>query len=52
MVTTRKDVVGLAAAVSTVAAAFLFRFAVAGLGAVANLSSGFLGLVIFLVAVA
>ena len=47
---TSLGVVGLAAAVSTIATAFL-GFAAAGLGAAAVLGSGFLGLAVLLLAV-
>jgi hypothetical protein len=44
-------VVGLAAAVLTIAAAFFLGFPVAGLVATVDLGSGFLGLAVFLVVV-
>jgi hypothetical protein len=44
-------VVGLTAAVLTIAAAFFFGFPAAGLGPAVDLVSGFLGLAVFLVAV-
>jgi hypothetical protein len=49
--TTRSGVVGLAAAVLTLAAAFLFVFPVAGLVAAVDFGLGFLGPAVFLVAV-
>jgi len=49
--TTRSGVVGLAAAVFTLAAAFFFDFPAAGLVAAVDLGSGFLGPAIYLVAV-
>jgi len=49
--TARSGVVGLAAAVLTLAAAFFLGFPVAGLGAAVDLCSGFLDLDIFLVVV-
>ena len=51
MGTTRSGVVVLAAAVFTLAAAFLFVFPAAGLEAAVDLGFGFLGPVVFLVAV-
>jgi len=44
-------VVGLAATVLTLAAAFFLGFPVAGLGAAVGLGSGFSGLAVFLVVV-
>jgi hypothetical protein len=49
--TTSLGAVGLAAADSTLAAAFFLGFLAAGLGSAAALDSGFLGLAVFLVAV-
>jgi hypothetical protein len=49
--TTISGVVGLAATVLKLAAAFLFDFPAADLGAAVDLGSGFLGLAVFLVAV-
>jgi hypothetical protein len=49
--TTRSGVVGLAAAVLTLAAAFFFGLSVAGLVAAVYFSLGFLGPAVFLVAV-
>ena len=49
--TTMSGVVGLAAAVLTLVAAFFFDFPAAGLVAAVDLCSGFLGLAVFLVAV-
>jgi hypothetical protein len=49
--TTRSGVVGLAAAVLTLAAAFFLVFPAAGLVAAVVLGSGFLGLALSLVAV-
>jgi hypothetical protein len=49
--TTRSGVVGLAAAVLTLAAAFFLGFPAAGCGPAVDLSSGFLGLAVFPVAV-
>ena len=51
MGTTRSGGVGLAAAVLTLAAAFFLGIPAAGLGCAVDLGSGFLGLVVFLVAV-
>jgi len=49
--TTRSGVVGLAAVGLTLAVAFFFDFAAAGLVAAVDWGSGFLGLAVFLVAV-
>ena len=49
--TTRSGVVGLAAGVLTIAAAFFLGFPAADLGAAVGLSSGFLSLALFVVAV-
>jgi hypothetical protein len=49
--TTSRRVVGLVAAVLTLAAAFFFGFSAAGLGTAGDLFSGFLGPDAFLVAV-
>jgi len=51
MGTTWLGVVGLAATVLTLAAAFFYGFPVAGLGAVVDFGSGFSGLAVLLVAV-
>jgi hypothetical protein len=48
---TRLGVVGLAATVLTLAAAFFLGFPVGGLGAAVGLGSGFSGLAVFLVVV-
>jgi uncharacterized membrane protein YeaQ/YmgE (transglycosylase-associated protein family) len=48
--TTTLGVVGLAATVLTLAAAFFFDFPAADLGAAVDVCSGFLGLAVFLVA--
>ena len=50
MGTTRSGVVGLAAAVLTLAAAFFFVFRAASLVAAVDLGLGFLGPAVFLVA--
>jgi hypothetical protein len=52
VVTTRLYVVGLAGTVFTLAVDFFLGLTVAALGAAVSLGSGFLGLAIFLVAVA
>jgi len=49
--TTTSGVVGLEAAVLTLADAFFFEFPATGLVAAVDLGSGFLGLAVFLVAV-
>jgi hypothetical protein len=49
--TTRSGVVGLAAAVLTLAAPFFLGFPAAGLGPAVDLGPDFLGLSVFLVAV-
>ena len=49
--TTRLGIVGLEAAVLTLAAAFFFGFPAAGILAAADLGLGFLRLAVFLVAV-
>ena len=51
MGTIRSGVVGLAAAVFTIAGAYFFDFPAAGLVAAVDLRSGFLGPAFFLVAV-
>jgi len=49
--TTRSGVVGLTAAVLTLAPAFFFSFPAGGLVTAENFDSGFLGLAVFLLAV-
>jgi hypothetical protein len=49
--TNRSVVVGLAAVVLTLGVVFFLGFPAAGLGAVVDFGSGFLGLAVFLVAV-
>ena len=51
MGTTRYGIVGLAAAVLTLTAAFFFDFPAAGLVAAVDFDSGFLALAVYLVAV-